>query len=114
MYNLAKETSDKLFKQATPYLKKGAAVLKDAERQFVNTTKAALDKANEYLNKVKDKGERVLFFFQDTLMDFKDQEKKLKYLKKVGKKVKEYFNDKLKDAKKLAESAKKEVRNINI
>jgi hypothetical protein len=76
----------------------------------IGQAKGIVEKTSDIYRKVTKKGERILFMTMDTLWDFAKEKAKLKYLKKLGKKVKKYWENKLKEAEKTAEELADKVR----
>lgn len=102
-----------IYKQANEELEKmGNTVSREtieAYKTAIGKTKSVLENSHKSLKKVAKKGTEVLFMAMDTLWDFANDGKKLKYLKKIGKKMENELKDKVKKLEEEAENLGKNV-----
>jgi hypothetical protein len=103
-----------LFQDAGEELEKlGSTISEQSLRAYekaLGKAKGIVEKTSDVYRKIKKKGERILFMTMETLWDFAKEEAKLKYLKKLGKKVKKYWEKKLKEAEKTAKELGEQVK----
>jgi hypothetical protein len=74
--------------------------------QALSKAKGALERTSKFYQNVKDHGERTFLLLGKTLWKWLDEEAKLKYIKKLAPKVKEYY-------KNIADEAEKKYKEVN-
>jgi len=105
-----------IYKKANEELEKFGNKLsyngKKAYERAIGVSKGILEKSYKHMRGVVNRGSKVLFMSMDTIWDFLgDEGRRLRYLKKVGKKIEKQLKDKVKmleeNAQKLADEAGK-------